>query len=109
MAAAGDRSLTLGTEAVSVVLRRLGSGAIDGSRAQRWASFMQLGHVPLAGADPIEPLDIDFEPDHEDEIADAIARLEEIGDRIDGDPPTAAEIQALLLRLEAPGDMPRQP
>jgi hypothetical protein len=30
-----------------------------------------------------------------------VARLEEIGDLIDGEPPTAAEIQMLLKRLEA--------
>jgi hypothetical protein len=66
VAAVGDRTLTLGAQAVRLVLRGVGSGEIDAPDAQRWASFMQLGHFRWRAPTP--------------------------STLIDGEPPTAAEI-----------------
>jgi len=35
---------------------------------------------------PIRPIDIEYETEYEDQIVEAIAMLEQIGDLIDGDP-----------------------
>jgi hypothetical protein len=99
-AAVGHETMTLLPLAVSGVLRRLARGEVDGRSAQQWASFMMNGHVPLRGAGSIRPIDIEYESEHEQEIADAVARLEEIGDAIDGDLPTETETRRLLEGLE---------
>jgi hypothetical protein len=56
---------------------------------------------PHRGSEPIEPLGIEYDPEREEEIADAVARLEEIGDLIDGELPSQEETRALLARLRA--------
>lgn len=79
------------------VLRSLGS--IDDELARRWATFMRIGQVP----DPTRPtgpsIDVDFEAAVEEEIVDALACLNELGDAVDGtisDAKRAALIAALL-------------
>ena len=50
---------------------------------QGWASFVRRGHLPgVAG--PIKPIEIDYDLCAEDQIAEIISRLDEIGDVIDG-------------------------
>ena len=48
---------------------------------------------------PIRPLQIDYEPEHEAAIVEVVARLDEIGDVIDGGLPTEEETVALLALL----------
>lgn len=65
------------------VLYSLLGGNISGADAQRWASFVRVGYT--AGVKgPVRALMIDYEETHEDAIAEAISRLDEIGDLIDG-------------------------
>lgn len=45
------------------------------------------------------PLDINYEPAYEDAIAEIIARLDQIGDSVDGTVPDDAELELLLLSL----------
>ena len=101
VSAVGSGTLVLRPEPVGAVLRRLGAGEIDGGQAQRWAAFMMNGHGRVKGSAPIEPLGIEYDPEREEEIADAVARLEEIGDLIDGELPSEEETRVLLERLRA--------
>jgi hypothetical protein len=54
--------------------------------------------VPVENG-PIEAIDIDYDSSAEDEIADVLARLDDIGMEIDG-PLTDEEITVLLHKLE---------
>jgi hypothetical protein len=82
-AAASRKQLILGRDAVVRVLHDYESGRVNATIAQRWASFVRWGLV-VGRRGPIRPLDIEREPDCEDAIADAIARLDELGDIVDG-------------------------
>jgi hypothetical protein len=69
--------------ALSRVLRDLRDGHISADQAQRWASFMRRGYVSTgSGTGPIHPIDIEYED--EDAIVEPLARLDELGDLIDG-------------------------
>lgn len=102
---AGDAKLVVGRESVGHVLRSLGHGEIDGEQARRWALFVWGGFVPVPGSDDREPaksLPIEWDPEYEEAIAEIISRLEQIGDIIDGDIPTEAEINEYLVSLGLP-------
>ncbi len=64
---------------------------------QARASLIRRGYV-AGGSEPIRPLDIQYEEAFEDEIVEAIGRLDEIGDLIDGDvsPEEAHDLIRLL-------------
>ena len=76
--------LVLQAAAVTRVLYGMLSDNISGDDAQLWASFVRRGFAASADQGPIRPLRIDYEEKHEDAIVEAIARLDEIGDLIDG-------------------------
>ena len=76
--------LTLTTSAVWRVLRALQQHTLTPSQAQAWASFVRRGYVAGQSVGPIQPLTIAYADADEDVIADAIARLDELGDTIDG-------------------------
>ena len=90
--------LTLTATAVATVLRGMLSGAHSPEEAQQWASFVRHGYFAEPGRGPVNPLDIDFEASADQSIADAIGRLDEIGDLIDGEV-TTEEIYQLLAAL----------
>ncbi len=96
------RPLMLTEHAVTKVLRDLRAGRVEPGDVQQWASFVRRGYAPGAGRGPIQPLDIEYAPEFEDAIVEALARLDEIGDVVDGHlGPT--EIDELLGPLEGPG------
>ncbi|HET6875967.1 MAG TPA: hypothetical protein VFH38_00405 [Jatrophihabitans sp.] len=88
----------LGASPVARVLRGLIHGAIAPEQAQRWASFMRRGYVAGVPGRGSVDVDIVFDPDHEDVIVEAIARLDELGDLVDGQlrPGEAEQLLAAL-------------
>jgi hypothetical protein len=91
-------SLILTPDAVKRVLIGLLNGEILPEQAHTWASFVMRGYRS-GGHDPVLPILIPYESSHEDEIAEAVARLEELGDLIDG-ALDADEIRLLLKQLD---------
>lgn len=95
--------LILTATAVAAVLRGFAAGHISGSDAQRWAALMRWGYV---GGTSAQLLEIEFEPEHEEAISECIARLDELGDLIDGEL-RPGEPHDLLCALE--GTSPTRP
>lgn len=67
---------------------------------QAWASFVRRGFF-ASGRHPILPLEIDYEEACEDAIVEAVSRLEQIGDLVDGNL-TTGEVLDLLQLLGEP-------
>lgn len=79
------RPLILTREATSNVLKEMAAGRVSPALAQSWASFVRRGYVEGSSErQPILPLMIDFEATGEDAISQAVSRLDEIGDVVDG-------------------------
>ena len=92
--------LVVTAEAVRKVLDAFQRGAAPPEFVQQWASFVRRGYVAGAGRGPIKPIEIDYQRSCEDEIAEVIARLDEIGALIDG-VPSDDEVVAMLCSLSA--------
>jgi hypothetical protein len=90
--------LTFTGSAVLHVLQMLQHGEASPEFVQRWASFMRRGYIASTGNGPIAPIDIDFEATREQAIADALARLDELGDVVDGEIDDG-ELGAMMERL----------
>lgn len=86
LTAAWQRSANhvLSAEAVRHVLRQLLEADGDAIAGQQWASFVRRGYLEVSGP-PIEPLDIEYDVQNEDQIVEAVNYLDQIGDLIDGD------------------------
>jgi hypothetical protein len=82
--AASGLTLMLSSAAVARVLGEYDKGRLADEVVQRWASFMRRGFLTRTHG-PVRPLDIDFEAAHEDAIVEALARLDDLGDIIDGE------------------------
>lgn len=67
-------------------------------RVQEWASFIRRGYLAGANGSPVTPIDIEYDAAAEQEIADIVSRLDELGDAIDGEIDDD-EIRELLSRL----------
>ncbi len=80
------------------VLTALRCGDITADRVQQWASFVRRGYVSGKGSGGIQPIDIAYDKGNEELIAEIIARLDEIGDLIDGEV-DAIEQQEMLTAL----------
>jgi hypothetical protein len=80
------------------VLRRLQRRDITPTDAQRWASSVRRGYVAGVHDGPVLPLDITYEAQYEDRIVEVLARLEEIGDAVDG-ALSDADVQHLIHSL----------
>ncbi len=80
------------------VLRGLLDDAWTPEQAQEWASFVRRGYVAGRSERPVRPLAIDYDDACEEEIAAVVARLDEIGDVVDGEV-SASEILDLLQLL----------
>jgi hypothetical protein len=84
--------------AVLRVVDALGRGEITAEQAQSWASFVRHGYAFQPSSGPIRPLPIDYQAAHEDDIVEVIGRLDELGDRVDGEI-GSAEMDNLRDRL----------
>jgi hypothetical protein len=93
----GESPLLLTASAVSRVLRALYQGDVDPVDVQKWATFVRTGYV-AGNSVRVRPLRIDYETEFEDPIVEAIARMGEIGDSVDG-VVERTEIQELLNNL----------
>lgn len=76
--------LRLSAGAVAAVLSDYVGGQISEAEAQRWAALMRWGHMSNASGRPVRPWHIEFDPTKEDAIVECLARLDELGDIIDG-------------------------
>lgn len=90
---------------VIAVLKALHEGSISAEDAQLWASFVRRGYIPGGDTTPILPIDIAFENEFEELIVTAVARLDELGDVVDGDL-ESSELAALLAGLGHPDSVP---
>jgi hypothetical protein len=89
---------------VSQVLSAFDREEISASETQAWASFMQHGNVSIPRW-RFTYVDIEWESAKEKEIAEALARMEELGDLIDGEI-SHAEAADLIAALRRPGNGP---
>lgn len=96
-------TLLVRREAVAGVLRGMLDGSVSSLQARDWAFLIRNGLLGSWGEEPpriavqAPRLPIEWEPRFEDQINEATARLDEIGDAIDGE---IAEDEALeLLRV----------
>lgn len=98
-AAAGLAPLIVTREAAIRILKDLRDARVAPESAQSWASFVRRGYVEAAGRrGKVRPVEIDYEQDSESAIIDAVSRLDEIGDVVDG-VVSRTEIDGLLKRL----------
>jgi hypothetical protein len=102
-AAARHVDLVLQPAAVARVLKEFDAGAHSPDDVQRWASFMRAGFFVAIPPGGIFAIDIEYEPDAEDAIVETLARLDELGDIIDGElrHGEAAELRDALLAASA--------
>ena len=91
-------SLTLTPDAVKRVLLGLLKKEIVPEQAQAWASFVMRGYISK-GREAIVPILIPYDTNREDEIVEAVGRLDELGDLIDG-AMDDEEIQYLMKQLD---------
>lgn len=96
--ACGHLHYELTREAVADVLRRYASGEINAIDAQLWASFVQSGYLE-PGRGSLRPIVIEYQSAHWDSIAEAISRLDQLGNVVDGqmDPDEAIELLTALF------------
>ena len=80
---------------VASVLRQLRAGTVAPEQAQSWASLVRRGWW----AHGTYVIHIDYDESCEDAIADAVGRMDELGDLIDGEI-SVAETATLLAELE---------
>lgn len=104
---------SLHASAVASVLRQLGAGRIRPEQAQAWASFVRRGEYGYFTYRQrvkrgIRSLDIEYGT-CEEVIVEAVSRLDELGDLIDGEI-SNSEIAELLAALElCDGQTPDSP
>ena len=70
--------------AVVLVLMTLQKEKRSSALISEWASFIRVGFIPFTRRGPILPINIDYDREWETEISNAIGRLSELGDEIDG-------------------------
>jgi hypothetical protein len=90
--------LVLKPSAVRRVLLLLQEGRVSLGLIQGWASFMRWGFMANASRGPIRLIDIDYDSSAEEAIVEIIARLDQIGDLIDGEI-SRREIETMLVKL----------
>lgn len=95
--AAGAEPLVLTRVATVSVLRGLRAGQFSPPEAQRWASFVTHGYLEGTAGGPIRAIPIDYESAWEDAIVEAVSRLDQIGDLIDGEVSDGDVLDLLML------------
>ena len=83
------------------MLQGLLEGAWRPEQVQAWASFVRRGYIAGPNSGSVRPIEVNYEIAYEDRIVEAVARLDEIGDRVDGEV-SSNEILDLLRRLDEP-------
>lgn len=92
--------LVVDARAVADVLRKLSARSIDARTAQRWASFVRRGFFEGRNAGKgMKSVRIEYDEAYENAIAEAISRMDEIGDSIDGTVPDETETELILYSL----------
>jgi hypothetical protein len=76
--------LTLTRNAIILAMVSWDDGCVDRDTVQKWASFVRRGYVSNENSGAIRPIDIEYDEQDEELIADFIGRLDQIGDMIDG-------------------------
>ncbi|MGO4860231.1 hypothetical protein [Arthrobacter sp. 2MCAF14] len=100
-AASFGGALVISPGAVVSVLRGLDQGVYPNDLVQSWASFVRRGYIANQKGGPIQPLNIDYEEVWENPIVEAVSRLDEIGDIIDGEI-SSDEVRDLIQLLGSP-------
>jgi hypothetical protein len=100
----GHLQYELKREAVADVLRKYASGEILSGDAQLWASFVRRGYLGQ-GKGPLRPLEIHYDIAHEDQIAEAISRLDELGDAVDGTLDSEEALQLISALFTHPSNL----
>lgn len=77
------QSRTLTAAAIKRVLSAYSKGDVSKEEAQAWASFMLRGYVSESDK-PVTPIQIEFEREREEDIVEVLARLDDLGERVDG-------------------------
>jgi hypothetical protein len=93
-----ENKLAVVSSAVRRVLTALLRKEITSGQAQAWASFVRRGFIPT-DQKLLKPLPIFYQQECEDDIAEAISRMDELGDIIDGTMDDD-EIRELIQKLE---------
>ncbi|KRF27245.1 hypothetical protein [Phycicoccus sp. Soil802] len=99
-AASLPHTLILTGAATAAVLGDLLDGSCAWQDAQAWAFFVRRGYVP-SWRSPILPIAVDYEDFYEDAIVEAVSRMDELGDEVDGHI-SEAEGRLLLQLLGVP-------
>ena len=97
LAAASEYELP--ARAVVRVLEEYDAGMWPQADVQEWAQLMRWGVLFGPDRSPFPEFVVEYAPDAEDAIIEALARLDELGDIIDGElrPGEAAELCAALM------------
>jgi len=95
-----DAALVITTKALRRVLTSLQMHRVSPELVQQWASFVRRGYIAGVAHGPVSPLPIEYDLTDEGRIVDTIARLDEIGDDVDGR--ISAEELASMLSSLAP-------
>lgn len=78
-------SLVLTSEAVAVAVQSLLEKQAAPDACQLWASFVRRGYLSRNASSGAPPLHIEYERANEMQIVEAISRLDELGDIVDGE------------------------
>lgn len=76
---------SLSKEALLKVLYDFQISRVSSNQVQKWASFMRWGIIPSSSTEPVKPLEIGYSSNYEDEIIEVLAKLDELGDIVDGE------------------------
>jgi len=76
--------LTLHPNGLLAVLRALEQREASTELVQHWASFVRRGYFRDAEQGPLRPIEINYALAAESQIVEVLARLDELGDKIDG-------------------------
>jgi hypothetical protein len=100
--------LMLRPDGLLAVLRALEQGEASPTLVQRWASFVRRGYFNGADREPLRPIGINYAPTAEPQIVEVLARLDELGDQIDGTIEDD-ELRAMIITMQgAAGLHPQQ-
>jgi hypothetical protein len=92
---------TLAGVAVARVLQGLLTGDVTPSQVQAWASLMRRGFLSAPTyRGPTASVNLVYEPQREEAIVEAISRMDELGDMVDGTMDNV-EIRLLIGQLES--------
>ncbi len=83
-ARSGGDALTLTSATLAGVVEGLSAGRFKESAVQFWAALLRWGLLPDDDRGAAEVIDIAFEAERQDQIVEVLARLDEMGDVVDG-------------------------